>query len=300
VGDSRVYQLRGESLYQLTFDHSLVWEMRAAGELSDESANSGAIPKNVITRSLGPNAHVQVDIEGPFPVQKGDRFLVCSDGLSGQITDEEIAVIMASLPPQEAGQLMIDLSNLRGGPDNITAVIVHALESSGGSGSEAPISTRRTGGKGRFSPALAIVTAVCLVAGLALFLLGNTPLGIVASILGFVALATGLAQMTLGSRSSNNAGRYGNGPYRHYKATATKSLFEHMAGTMRSLREASDERGWKIDWATLDDKFSSASKALEAGNKKQAIATLGRVIIDLMGQIRRQRNDEASDSAVDL
>ena len=60
VGDSRVYQLHNDRLYQLTFDHSLVWEMQAAGEVTDETARSGVIPKNVITRSLGPNAAVQI------------------------------------------------------------------------------------------------------------------------------------------------------------------------------------------------------------------------------------------------
>ena len=85
VGDSRVYQLSGDQLYQLTFDHSLVWEMQAAGKVTDETARSGVIPKNVITRSLGPNASVQIDLEGPFPIRTGNRFLLCSDGLSGQI-----------------------------------------------------------------------------------------------------------------------------------------------------------------------------------------------------------------------
>src|SRR5690606_34723748 len=62
VGDSRVYQLHGDQLYQLTFDHSLVWEIQAAGEVTEETARSGVIPKNVITRSLGPNASVQIDL----------------------------------------------------------------------------------------------------------------------------------------------------------------------------------------------------------------------------------------------
>lgn len=128
VGDSRVYQLHGDNLYQLTFDHSLVWEMQAAGEVTDETARSGVIPKNVITRSLGPNASVEVDLEGPFPVRLGDRYLLCSDGLSGQVTDEEIGTILEVLNPKDAAQLFIDLSNLRGGPDNITAIVVEVAD----------------------------------------------------------------------------------------------------------------------------------------------------------------------------
>ena len=85
VGDSRVYRLRGQRLEQLTFDHSLVWEMSAAGQVPKD-ALPGFVPKNIITRSLGPHADVQVDLEGPFPLEVGDTFLLCSDGLSGQVT----------------------------------------------------------------------------------------------------------------------------------------------------------------------------------------------------------------------
>ena len=84
VGDSRVYRLRQGVLEQLTFDHSLVWEMEASGH-GDSGVWGQAIPKNVITRSLGPNASVEVDVEGPFPIEPGDRFLICSDGLTGLV-----------------------------------------------------------------------------------------------------------------------------------------------------------------------------------------------------------------------
>ena len=70
VGDSRVYRLRGQRLDQLTFDHSLVWEMSAAGQVPKD-ALPGFVPKNIITRSLGPHAEVQVDLEGPFPLGSG-------------------------------------------------------------------------------------------------------------------------------------------------------------------------------------------------------------------------------------
>ena len=82
VGDSRAYRLRGNRIEQLTFDHSLVWEMQASGQMP-EGQVPAFIPKNIITRSLGPNPAVQVDLEGPYPVEAGDTFLLCSDGLSG-------------------------------------------------------------------------------------------------------------------------------------------------------------------------------------------------------------------------
>ena len=126
VGDSRVYRLRGDRLDQLTFDHSLVWEMTVAGQMPRGEVAS-FIPKNIITRSLGPHANVQVDLEGPFPLEVGDTFLLCSDGLSGQIKDEEIGAILSTLSPPEAVRVLVDMANLRGGPDNITAVVARVL-----------------------------------------------------------------------------------------------------------------------------------------------------------------------------
>jgi protein phosphatase len=94
VGDSRVYRLRGSRIEQLSFDHSLVWEMMSTGKMREEEV-PGYIPKNIITRSLGPAPHVEVDLEGPWPVASGDTFLLCSDGLSGQVSDEDIGVILS-------------------------------------------------------------------------------------------------------------------------------------------------------------------------------------------------------------
>ena len=121
VGDSRIYRLRKNRLEQLTFDHSLVWEMEASGQLTS-AEQKAKIPKNVITRSLGPCEEVKVDLEGPFPVEVGDTFLLCSDGLTGPVTDAEIGSLLANLTPEEAVKVLVDLANLRGGPDNITTV----------------------------------------------------------------------------------------------------------------------------------------------------------------------------------
>ncbi|HUS38071.1 MAG TPA: PP2C family serine/threonine-protein phosphatase, partial [Pirellulales bacterium] len=126
VGDSRVYRLRDGKLEQLTFDHSLVWEMRAAGQIPANAENIH-VPKNIITRSLGPNPVVKIDLEGPFPMAVGDRFLLCSDGLTGPVTDPELGAILASMSPDEAVQMLVDLANLRGGPDNITVIVVEVV-----------------------------------------------------------------------------------------------------------------------------------------------------------------------------
>lgn len=302
VGDSRVYQLRGEQLHQITFDHSLVWEMQAAGEVTDETARSGVIPKNVITRSLGPNANVQIDLEGPFPVRKGDRFLLCSDGLSGQVTDEEIGTLIRVLDPTNAAKILIDLSNLRGGPDNITAIVIEVASNEIATANQGAMNVRRNEKAKSFSPALGVVTAVCFSAALILLAISNWPLALVSSVLGIIALATGLAQVYMvgGSSVDESTTRYGRGPYRSYSASGTQGFFEHLVGTMKSLKEASEERGWVVNWDPINALLSKACDKADAKDFDSAIALQSKVVIELMHQIRKQRNGNASDSDVDL
>ena len=126
VGDSRCYRIRDGVAEQLTFDHSWVWEIaRRQGVDPDEL---GDFKKNVIIRSLGPDPEVEVDIEGPHPVKPGDSYLLCSDGLTGVVTPQEVGAVVSVLPPDEACRFLVDLANLRGGPDNITVVVVRVDE----------------------------------------------------------------------------------------------------------------------------------------------------------------------------
>jgi len=125
IGDSRAYRVRGRRIEQLSRDHSLVWELELAGGMSREEA-AVAAPKNIITRSMGPHPHVDVDIEGPHPVEEGDTFVLCSDGLSGQVTDEEIGLLAAELEPREATAALVGLALVRGAPDNVTVIVARA------------------------------------------------------------------------------------------------------------------------------------------------------------------------------
>ncbi|QVL30021.1 serine/threonine-protein phosphatase [Telmatocola sphagniphila] len=122
VGDSRIYRVRDGQIEQLTFDHSYVWEMARRMGVSPEELED--VRKNVIIRSLGPDVLVQVDVEGPHPLHEGDTFVICSDGLSNPVLPEEIGAIASNFPPQEAARILIELANLRGGPDNVSAVVV--------------------------------------------------------------------------------------------------------------------------------------------------------------------------------
>ncbi len=121
VGDSRAYRIRGQRVQQLTFDHSWVWEVaRRQGIDPDEL---GDFKRNVIIRSLGPDTAVEVDIEGPHPLEPGDVFLICSDGLTNEVTAEELWAVVRSFPPDEASRFLVDLANVRGGRDNVTCLI---------------------------------------------------------------------------------------------------------------------------------------------------------------------------------
>lgn len=301
VGDSRVYQLDGDTLYQLTFDHSLVWEMQAAGRVSEEAARSGLIPKNVITRSLGPNSDVMIDLEGPFPIRLNNRFLLCSDGLSGQVTDEEIAIILKLLPPAKAVQFFVDLSNLRGGPDNITAVVVQVVSNDIVTGESESIAPQREPLRKPFSKALAIVAGICLVVAVGLAVIGQTALAVVTCALGVAAMLAGIFQRTsIPEPAEQDSTRYGMGPHRSYAARATQEFSEYLAGTMKPLREAAEEQEWKIDWSQINEKYAKALRLADEKDYAEAIRLQSEVVIELMNQIRHQRNDQASDSEVGL
>jgi len=148
VGDTRAYRIRADRIEQLTFDHSLQWELLRQGKMSPEEIFRRE-PRNVITRSLGPQPVVQVDVEGPYATRPNDVYLLCSDGLTGLVRDEEIGIACRELAPAEACRLLVDLANLRGGPDNITVVIVRVGAIPAELGSE-PETEPDEMGEGRF------------------------------------------------------------------------------------------------------------------------------------------------------
>ncbi|MBI4126323.1 MAG: serine/threonine-protein phosphatase, partial [Deltaproteobacteria bacterium] len=121
VGDSRVYRIRGGEILQLTKDHSLVGEQMRAGFLSQEDARGHRF-KNIITRSVGFQKVVEADID-IRAIRAGDVYLLCSDGLSNMVLDQEMRDIVTNTPPKEACQRLIDIANERGGDDNVTVLL---------------------------------------------------------------------------------------------------------------------------------------------------------------------------------
>jgi protein phosphatase len=125
VGDSRLYRLRGGALMQLTRDHSLVQELVDHGHYTLEQAQQ-LMSKNIVTRALGVEAQVQVDVV-ETDGQKGDLLLLCSDGLSDMLDDASLRTILKRTAddPDTTARALIDQANARGGKDNISVILVH-------------------------------------------------------------------------------------------------------------------------------------------------------------------------------
>ncbi|MFN7130504.1 MAG: Stp1/IreP family PP2C-type Ser/Thr phosphatase [Myxococcales bacterium] len=122
VGDSRAYLVRGDLVQQISEDHSLVNEQIKAGMITAEEARHSRY-KNIITRSVGFEREVQVDVMG-LVCEPGDTFVLCSDGMSNLVEDREILEIVRASSVQAIPQKLIDLANERGGDDNITVICV--------------------------------------------------------------------------------------------------------------------------------------------------------------------------------
>jgi serine/threonine protein phosphatase PrpC len=122
VGDSRIYRIRDGSIEQVTEDHSLVAQSIREGLLTEEQAKFHRM-RNVITRALGFDREVEVDVQVQA-VRRGDRFLLCSDGLSGKLDDSEMLQLIERNGPQEASRQLVGLACARGGEDNITTIVV--------------------------------------------------------------------------------------------------------------------------------------------------------------------------------
>jgi len=122
VGDSRAYRLRNGILQRLTRDHSLVEEMRRRGQITEEQAEDHP-QRSIITRALGPETEVEVDIQA-VPAEPGDIFLLCSDGLTTMLNDERIRELVNGATSLEAAvKTLVDEANRAGGRDNITVSI---------------------------------------------------------------------------------------------------------------------------------------------------------------------------------
>jgi len=128
VGDSRLYRQRGSQISQVTMDHSLLQELVDRGFYSPEEAQRAA-NKNYVTRALGVEPQVEVEVQ-EHPVDKGDIFILCSDGLSDMVEDEDIRLTISTFGANldTVAKQLIQLANENGGRDNVSVVLAQANE----------------------------------------------------------------------------------------------------------------------------------------------------------------------------
>jgi PPM family protein phosphatase len=186
VGDSRAYRLRGDELEQITTDHSLVAELVESGVLTPEEAERHP-QRSAITRAVGTESAIEVDVF-TVPAEPGDLVLLCSDGLTDMLSEEEIAsaLLEADRDPDAAAERLVAAANAKGGEDNITVVLFELVEgepdpalptespatedttAATTSDGDAEVSRHGAGSGGRLA-SLALVAALLGVGALALY-----------------------------------------------------------------------------------------------------------------------------------
>ncbi len=301
VGDSRAYRIRNGYIEQLTYDHSLVWEYARRQHIDPNEVKD--IPSNVIVRCLGPEPLVQVDVEGPHQVRAGDIFLLCSDGLSGQVNDSEIGAVASALPPAEACRFLVDLANLRGGPDNTTVLIVRINARATVNGFVAK-EARRVRATHWFGSHWWLTT---LIAGTAatlfaiIFQLCHLP---VLAVLAFlVALATVVAGM-IGlivhyqgeMKSTRKTEQRAAKPqvYRSVPCRIEEGLLEKLALAVDALHQRAGEKQWEADWGEYDTHLKLADDLKQRGDLPASFREYCRAMLPLTQALGRHRHKEES------
>jgi serine/threonine protein phosphatase PrpC len=312
VGDSRAYRIRNGVIEQLSFDHSLLWELaRRQGKNPEELVG---IPSNVIVRSLGPEALVQVDVEGPHPLEPGDVYLLCSDGLSGQVTDREIGAVAATLPPSEAARFLVHLANLHGGPDNTTVLIARlpgeTPESLGDSTTDVVFpsgqmpnptiiwKTRavRLGRALRQVPwSVVMLLFGIALAGLAIYLSVNEqPGGFTTFILAGLLLLGGVVSLMIQNLLDARVEVSENEPrplqiYRQAACAIDRGLVDRVVHAAKTLEEDIRVKNWPIDNDAYQHHLEAARTAFAQQRLREAFREQCRALLVLMETVHQHR-----------
>ncbi|MGD0384055.1 MAG: hypothetical protein ABSA77_11075, partial [Thermoguttaceae bacterium] len=272
-----------------TFDHSLVWELQATGQKYEEPI-SNFIGKNIITRSLGPNPNVQVDLEGPHPCLPGDTFLLCSDGLTGQVQDAEIGAVLVCLPPAEAVQALVDLANLRGGPDNITVICARVLDQQIAQDADGrPASASGDRNPRRVHPLAWAISGVAFLAAMGLCAIRQWA----TALLLLAVVIPGI--MTLSRRSrrtdkipSFDGRHFGRGPYVSCDCAPDEKFIIKLIEIINQLRDAAVGENWKIDWDRFNQFLTSANDARNSTDYVASAREYLHAISFMMAELKHQ------------
>ncbi|MCS7239354.1 MAG: protein phosphatase 2C domain-containing protein [Thermoguttaceae bacterium] len=285
VGDSRIYRLRQGVLEQLTFDHSLLWELRAANSFGWGEDQLVGIPRNVITRSLGPHPEVKVDVYCLTDLQAGDTFVLCSDGLSGPVPDDQIGKVVALFPPAEAARLLVHLANYHGGPDNISVIVarVDKVEASPSGRTE----------KAKRLPIFA--AALAAPSALLLAFLAAWVWFVHRTWWAFVALAGALVLGFLGVVPLLKAGRKREslseegvlrvGPYQSAPASPDAPFAEALARALDDLLRRGMQEKWRVEWEKVQKFYDEGRQLWAQGLVTRAAKAYGEGFCRLMDQL---------------
>lgn len=299
VGDSRAYRVRGNYVEQLSFDHSLQWELARRQQVSPDSI--AGIPSNVIVRSLGPEATVQVDIEGPHEVLPGDIYILCSDGLSNQLTDQELGAIVQNLALPEACQFLVDLANLRGGPDNITVVAMKIPGESVTTEPDKPAMAAKSMLRLIPWPAVAIMLGACL----AIFSLmlstdsksGMQTYGIILFGVSVLFVLAGLVGVFLQRRTEKEEEARAIASdslqiYRRHSTQIDAALLNKLMQTETNLLELIREKGWPLEEAQLKKYQQLAASSIKKNELVPAFKAQCQALALLTSKLRENRTKD--------
>lgn len=292
VGDSRAYRIRSRRIEQLTSDHSLVWELIRQQKVSPQEAER-LYPRNVITRSLGPEPQVQVDLEGPFETAPGDTYVLCSDGLTCHVNDAEIGMIAGELPPSEACRLLVHLANLRGGVDNTTVVVVRLVPQPDAPTESLPTVTYASPDWQQATVYTALATLFLLGTGLA----GLSPWRIAGGVLMAMSLIAGIAWAVIRARQADHEEVVRlDGPstiiwkpYRMASAQITPAFMQQLVRIEAELHRAAQEEHWPIEWAQHEICTQRVAAAMQHKQWSSALRDLARALDLLMTGVHWQR-----------
>ena len=292
VGDSRIYRIRENKIEQLSRDHSLAWEVAAASGQNElkEGANLPSVPKNIITRSMGPHDDLDPDLEGPFPIEPNDLFVLCSDGLSGTVRDEEIAIFASELSLKDATAALVGLALVRGAPDNTTMILVKAgpQEVTQYSKRETPWPLEDDGGNRAshrrpwiFLGMAAISFFLCLASysayksvetdeflrrtflAASIIMMGLS----IGSVFGsFFSFALIKPRRKIKMITPGRGAVLGKAPYRHYDSTPSQKLFDRIIRSLRHAQSELVENNLTEESHTLAKSIQDSKSAAEAGN----------------------------------
>ncbi|NBO93360.1 MAG: serine/threonine-protein phosphatase [Planctomycetia bacterium] len=293
VGDSRCYRIRNGIIEQLSYDHSLVWEYARLQHIDPDEVED--VPSNVIHRCLGPEPLVQVDVEGPHDIQPGDVFLLCSDGLSGPVSDAEMGAVVSVLPPAEACRFLVDLANLRGGPDNITAIVVRVLRS-------AEATPKPPSAKSASIPlpwwSLALLAGtLCAVVAAGFISQGWTAAATPTLGLAVLCVVGGLVGLGIHyryeqTRPEEETQRPPAVPHRKRGCKIERPLLDRLVKALKTLQQMANDNGWKPDWSQYDESQQKAQELLTSGDVSGAFREYCRAMLPLTRALQESRNKE--------